>query len=367
MTRARVRRWPRVVALLVAVGLAFGGGWWAAGSVTSTAEDAPEVAEPVLAEVIEASVGRTVTYTATVRQPFATIAINALTGVVTSVSDASEALSNGATLYVVGATPVRVIEGEEPFWRTLQRDAKGEDVAQLQRALIALDYLPDGSDDGTFGAATAAAVREWQDDLGQERTGSIGLGELIAVPSLPQALSLNKDEIFPGAQLVAGTGAIGARTGEIVVELILGPDQARLIPGDAAISLTYEDSVWDAVIAQQGEDEAGQVVLTLTAPDGGAVCGQECDALPAAAELTVPAAVELSPAITGPAVPVTAVLTTADGTNVLLEDGSRVVVTVLGSSGGLAVVDGLDVGQLVRVGEQPASDPPNGDGDATDG
>jgi len=352
----------------VAVGLAFGGGWWAAESVTSTADDTPEVAEPVLAEVIEASVGRTVTYTATVRQPFATIGINALTGVVTRVADASEALSSGATLYVVGATPVRVIEGDEPFWRPLQRETEGEDVAQLQRALIALGYLTEGADDGDFGAATAAAVREWQDDLGQERTGGIGLGELIAVPSLPQALSLNADEIFPGAQLVAGTGAIGARTGEVVVQLVLGPDQARLVPSDAAISLTYEESAWDAVISEQGENESGQVVLTLTAPEGGPVCGQECNVLPAAAELSVPATIELSPAITGPAVPVTAVRTTADGTSVVLEDGSPVAITVLGSSGGLAVVDGLDIGQVVRVGDQLASDPPsNGDGDATDG
>lgn len=368
MTRPRVRRWPRVVAVLVAVGIAFGGGWWAASSVTSTADDTPEVAEPLLAEVIEASVGRMVTYTATVRQPFVTIGINALTGVVTSVADASEALNDGATLYVVGDTPVRVIEGAEPFWRPLQLDTEGDDVAELQQALIALDYLPEGSDDGDFGAATAAAVREWQDDLGQDRTGIIGLGELVAVPSLPQAISVNKDEIFPGAQLVAGTGAIGARTGEVVVQLVLGPDQARLIPGEAAISLTYEDNAWDAVISEQGENESGQVVLTLAAPDGGPVCGQECDVLPAAAELSIPAAVELSPAITGPAVPVTAVHTGAGGTTVLLEDGSQVAVTVLGSSGGLAVVDGLDIGQVVRLGDQPASEPPsNGDGDATDG
>lgn len=362
----RARGWPKLLAVLIAVGVAFGGGWWAAVTVTSAADDEPAAVEPVLADVVEASVGRSVTYTATVRQPFVPIATNTLTGVVTSVAAQEEPLDVGDALYVVGATAVRVVQGEEPFWRPLQAGVKGEDVAQLQRALITLGHLAAGADDGDFGSATTAAVREWQRDLGQERTGTIGLGEVVAVPSLPQPLALG-EEIYNGAQLTAGTGSVAARTGEVVAELVLGPDQARLIPPEAAISLSYEDASWPVVVSGQSENENSQSVLTLTAPEGGPVCGSDCDVLPAVEELALSAAVELSPTVTGPAVPVTAVRTGTDGNYVVLEDGTEVPVTVLGSSGGLAVVEGLEVGQIVRLGEQADTPTDEGQGDGADG
>lgn len=47
----------------------------------------------------------------------------------------------------------------------------GDDVLQLQRKLIALDFLPDGEDDGWFGPKTEAALIEYQRTRGLPETG----------------------------------------------------------------------------------------------------------------------------------------------------------------------------------------------------
>jgi hypothetical protein len=58
--------------------------------------------------------------------------------------------------------------------------------------------------------------------------------------------------------------------------------------------------------------------------------------------------VTIVPQVTGPSLPIGAVRTDPGGEAwVLMADGTRRTVTVLGSSGGVAVVDGLAVGDRV--------------------
>ncbi|VAW05263.1 hypothetical protein MNBD_ACTINO02-1338 [hydrothermal vent metagenome] len=53
----------------------------------------------------------------------------------------------------------------EPFWRTLARRDKGDDVAMLQTWLIGSGYY-DADVDGVYGHAMVAAVKMWAADLG---------------------------------------------------------------------------------------------------------------------------------------------------------------------------------------------------------
>ena len=85
--------------------------------------------------------------------------------------------------------------------------------------------------------------------------------------------------------------------------------------------------------------------------------------------MSLRADVTVAPEVSGPAVPVAAVRTDPDGSAwVRLADGTRQQVTVLGSAGGVAVVDGLSAGDLVRVvggdndGGGPDSAPAGGHG-----
>lgn len=63
----------------------------------------------------------------------------------------------------------------EDFKRTLKKGDKGDDVAELQRKLIALGYDlgPDGAD-GDYGSKTTAAVKAFQKDQGLIQDGKFG-------------------------------------------------------------------------------------------------------------------------------------------------------------------------------------------------
>ena len=57
---------------------------------------------------------------------------------------------------------------------TLRKSDKGEAVVALQRKLIELGYLEQGSNDGDFGSGTEAAVKEFQTNNGLEADGIAG-------------------------------------------------------------------------------------------------------------------------------------------------------------------------------------------------
>ncbi len=358
------RRLLGIVLALLLVAAAAGMGWWASrATLTSTvpAEGEPVSQAVVWAEATEGSVGRSLPLSSTLRQPAVPVAQNTLTGVVTRVSPGE--VDQGDVVYVVGDTPVRVVQGEGPFWRDLATGAKGEDVTALQVLLIDQGHL-DGEADGEFGPGTLRAVRAWQKAEGREQTGTVPLGELIAVPDLPAVVQLG-EAIVVGQTLGGGEDAVLAPTGDREFVLVVTQDQARLIPAEATVEISYEDHTWDAVIASTELDEFGSTTFQLTGPDGGEVCGGECGVLPNDAQVTLRSEVVIVPQVEGTTVPAAAVRTRADGTAYVITDSGEVDVAVTGSGQGIAVVDGIEAGTRVQVldgtpGPQPAQAPVDG-------
>jgi peptidoglycan hydrolase-like protein with peptidoglycan-binding domain len=66
----------------------------------------------------------------------------------------------------------------------------GDDVLQLEQALVALGYDDDGNlePDDTFSFETTRAVRAFQADLGLEQDGVLDLGEIVFLPGPAQVL-----------------------------------------------------------------------------------------------------------------------------------------------------------------------------------
>ena len=341
---SRVSRWIAGTGVVLALA---GAGYWAGRVTVGSPVANPDEVRTVTYDVVEATVGRALSLNVTVEQPFVVVGYNGLPGTVTSVADTGE-VDDGDVLYAVDTVPVRAVTGTVPFWRPLGPGDHGDDVAQLQRALVDLGYLS-GEADGRFGFSTAEAVRAWQRDLGLEATGTVPLGEVVAVPVLPARLKLG-EAIVTAARLAGGEPAVYASTGEVSFALVVSTSQAGLIPPDATVVVEHEDRRWTAVLGESQFGDDGNVRFTLTAPDGGVVCGDECASLPATERASLRAQVTIVPEVTGPSVPVGAVRTDPDGEAwVLMADGTRRTVTVLGSSGGVAVVSGLTVGERVVV------------------
>ncbi len=341
---SRVWRWAAGVAAVLVVA---GGGYWAGRTTVGSPVVDPGEVRTVTYDVVEATVGRSLSLNVTVEQPFVVVGYNGLPGTVTSV-EATEAVEPGDVLYTVDTVPVRAVVGTVPFWRPLGPGAEGEDVVQLQRALADLGFFH-GEADGRYGWATTEAVRAWQRDLGMTVTGTVALGEVVAVPRLPARLLLG-EQITVAARLSGGEPAVLAPTGEMTFALVVSQGQAGLIPPDATVTVQHDEHEWTAVLAGEEFGQDGNIRYLLTAPDGGPVCGDDCASLPAQERTSLRAQVTIVPQVTGPSVPVAAVRTDPDGGAwVLMADGTRRSVTVLGSSGGVAVVEGLAVGDRVVV------------------
>lgn len=333
-----------VIALIAGAALA---GWWAARATLEpeAVDDDETTGQVVWAESSESSIGRTLPLSTILNQPATTIATNGLSGIVTAVSPGEA--SEGSVLFEVSGTPVRAVTGEVPFYRDLEAGISGADVDQLNAALVVLDYLDDAPD--SYTEETAAAVEDWQDDLGIPETGTVPLGELVAVPSLPTTVQLG-ESIVLAASVGGGEEAVLAPTGEQTFALVVSQDQATSIPADARVEITWESHTWTAVIASSAQGEFDQVEFELAAANGdGPVCGDDCDSLPGDAQVVLRSEVIITPEVSGTAVPAAAVRTTSDGTTYVITQDGEVEVSVTGSGNGLAIVEGIEPGTLVQA------------------
>jgi len=257
--------------------------------------------------------------------------------------------------------PVRVVQGSTPFFRDLRQGQSGADVAALKAALRSMKLLS-GSTTNKFDLATFRAVKAWQKKLGVAESGVVGRGELVAVGKLPAVLTLDAS-LWKGAVLSGGEKVVFLNAGTPVFSLELGATEALQISGDASVMVTSGDVSWPAVVTGQEQTESGTVRFSLAAPDGGVVCGDQCDVIPADQEtIYLLSKISVVPPVSGPGVPVAAISTLPDGSTVVYVDDNGVrtqrSVTVLGSQDGVAVVSGVDVGEQVYVFAGASTDAP---------
>ncbi|MEW2357631.1 peptidoglycan-binding protein [Spirillospora sp. NPDC029432] len=102
-------------------------------------------------------------------------------GTVTWLARAGTAVARGRWAYKIDNRPVPLLYGPLPLYRTLAGGTEGPDVRQFERNLRALGYTGFTVDED-YGAATAAAVRRWQEDLGLPETGKVAPGSVLVVP-----------------------------------------------------------------------------------------------------------------------------------------------------------------------------------------
>jgi membrane fusion protein, multidrug efflux system len=101
-----------------------------------------------------------------------------LNGTVTWLPETGTVLQRGHTVYRVDNTPVVLLYGGLPAYRELRSGLEGADVRQFETELRAIGYTGFTVDD-EYTSSTAAAVREWQEDLGIEETGTVALGRVV--------------------------------------------------------------------------------------------------------------------------------------------------------------------------------------------
>ena len=334
----RPARWAALVLALVAVAaLAF---WAGRVTLTPPAQAEQRPAASALVTVAEQELGRVITLGVSVSREQTPAAVNALTGVVTRAGESGE-VAAGEVLYAVAQKPVLVLQGELPQWRPLGEGTSGDDVAAFQRMLAATGAKVEAT--GTWDEATADAWDDWLTERGYPAADTVELGQLVVLDALPAPLSVDAKTTAVGTTLAGGENVVARPGDQPDFALEVNQEQAALIPAGTQVTVPHGEHEWKAVAGESTSDEQGLIRITLTAPDGGVVCGEDCDTLPADATTSLLSQVSVVPPVSGPVVPVSALRTQPDGaaTVTVVRDGAAEdrTVTVLGSADGLAVED----------------------------
>lgn len=355
----RLAAWLGLLTLLVAVGAL---GFWAGRVAFEQPQDPLAGAEePVTFEVFSQTLGRSLRFAAVAEWSREPLGRAGRGGVVTSVDvDDGAAMATGDVVYSVDLLPVVVAEGSVPAFRTMSQGVEGADVAQLQ-AMLGLLGFTDVEPDGVFGGGTAPAVRKWEESLGVDDDGVVALGDVVFVPGLPMRMAAT-DQLVVGGSLAGGELVLSRVSAAPRVVVPLSVEQRNLVPLTGNVLVTYPGGVWDAVIVEAVESSDQGLLsleLVLGAPGGGPVCGEACaEWVSFQGRTDFPVEIVVVPETTGPVVPTAAITTDpGGGLSVTLASGESVPVTVAASTDALAIVDGVEVGDVVLLpfGEPPAA------------
>jgi hypothetical protein len=126
----------------------------------------------------------------------------------TALPGAGQVVRQGQSLYSVNGSPVVLLYGAVPAYRTLSEGTSGTDVRQLNADLVALKEATSSQLDphsSYFSAATASALDSLQAKLGVAQTGSLALGQAVFLPTAARVTSLSAtvgSPAQPGAQVL---------------------------------------------------------------------------------------------------------------------------------------------------------------------
>jgi hypothetical protein len=120
--------------------------------------------------------------------------INQARGAYTKLPAVGQVIFQGHVLYRVNDSPVVLLHGSTPAYRTVSAGATGPDVAELNADLVALGYATRAQlsrTSASFGLATAVAVMKLQAALGVTQNGTLALGQVVFEPSAVRVTSLS--------------------------------------------------------------------------------------------------------------------------------------------------------------------------------
>ena len=198
-------------------------------------------------------------------------------GTVTWLPAVGATVNRGKALYKLDNKPVVLLYGGLPAYRTLRSGVKGADVKQFEKNLWALGYRGFTVDD-KYTASTAAAVKDWQDDLGLSKTGRVETGQIWYAPAAARVDSLSSEKgasAQPGAEILKYTGTA------LVATVDLTMDAQRLADQGAPVQIEMPDGktvtgriVKVGTTVQQGQgDNPDTTLIEVTIAFSGAPRG----------------------------------------------------------------------------------------------
>jgi hypothetical protein len=229
--------------------------------VMSTAKQATPAAQELPANTAKVemvtlsavvSVDGTLTYSAqSDGSPFSVI--NHAQGTYTKLPALGQVISQGQVLYRVNDSPVVLLYGSTPAYRTLSAGATGADVAQLKADLVALGYATSaqlGPTSASFWSATTTAVEKLQAALGMTQTGALTLGQAVFEPTAVRVTTMSAQ--LGGGTQTGQTVMQATSTTRIVQVALVASQQTEVAVGDTVTITLPNNKTTPGVVSSVG-------------------------------------------------------------------------------------------------------------------
>jgi hypothetical protein len=207
------------------------------------AQPAPAHTAPVEKQTLSATVSEPGILTYRARSdgsPYSVI--NQVRGTYTKLPTAGQVISQGHVLYRVNDSPVVLLYGATPAYRTLSAGATGPDVAELNADLVALGYATSAQVDpesNFFGSATTTGLQELQAAVGVTRSGRLTLGQAVFEPTALRVTSLSA---LPGASAYTGQTVMQATSTTRQVRVALDASQETDVAVGDKVTVTLPNN-----------------------------------------------------------------------------------------------------------------------------
>jgi hypothetical protein len=168
--------------------------------------------------------------------------VNQARGTYTTLPALGQVVSQGQVLYRVNDSPVALLHGSTPAYRSLSAGASGPDVAELNADLVALGYAKSAQLHprlAFFGPATTVAVQKLQAALGVARTGSLALGQAVFEPTAMRVTVLSAQL---GGSAQPGQTALQATSTARQVQVALDASQQTEVAVGDQVSITLPNN-----------------------------------------------------------------------------------------------------------------------------
>ena len=203
--------------------------------------------------------------------------MNQAQGTITALPTVGQVVSQGQVLYQVSASPVVLLYGATPAYRSLSEgasasDVTGPDVQELNADLVALGYVTSAELSPTsnqFGYWTKVGVEKLQAALGVTQDGTLALGQAVFLPSAARVTAVSAS-LGAGAQ-PGGPVLTASSTTRVVTVALDAAQQAQVKVGDQVTITLPDGQTTPGVVSSVGTvattpsgDGAGATSSTVT-------------------------------------------------------------------------------------------------------
>jgi hypothetical protein len=179
--------------------------------------------------------------------------INQARGAYTKLPAVGQVIFQGHVLYRVNDSPVVLLHGSTPAYRTLSAGESGPDVAELNADLVALGYATRAQlspTSASFGSATTTAVEKLQAALGVTQNGTLVLGRAVFEPTAVRVTSVSPQ---PGGSAQIGETVMQATSTTRQVQVALSASQQTDVAvGDKVIITLPNNQTTPGVVSSVG-------------------------------------------------------------------------------------------------------------------